>query len=316
MGIAVGLGLMRFPFSGAKPFWRWVALCEEGGVDSLWQTDRLVSDEPILECMSAMAALAGATKRLKFGMNVASVGLRDPLILAKACATIDMLSEGRLLPAFGIGSIRAPDWAATGRDTKGRGARTNEALELIARLWREESVDFDGVYFQYRGASIAPKPVQENLPLWIGGATRPAIRRTARLGTGWQAGLETPAEVAPVIKAIKAALVEEGRHIADDHYGGGFDFRFGSWIDAPVRRATKGYKERFNREPSDGIVVGDKDDMMAQIQAFVEAGVSKFILRPIGGDDEDVMAQTRRLIDEVLPAVERLNAEVKTRQTA
>ena len=106
MSIAVGLGLMDFPFSGAKAFWRWVALCEEGGIDSLWQTDRMVSREPILEVMSTMAALAGATKTIKFGMNVASVGLRDPLLLAKQCATIDVLSDGRLLPAFGIGNVR------------------------------------------------------------------------------------------------------------------------------------------------------------------------------------------------------------------
>ena len=108
MTIAVGLGFMDFPFSSADAYWRWVAMCEDGGVDSVWQTDRLVSEKPFLECMSAMAALAGATKRLKFGMNVVSLGLRDPLLLAKQCATIDVLSNGRLLPAFGIGSTFFP----------------------------------------------------------------------------------------------------------------------------------------------------------------------------------------------------------------
>ena len=81
-----------------------MALGEEGGVDSIWQTDRLVSAQPYLECMSLMAALAGATKRIKFGMNVACLGWREPLLLAKQCATIDVLSGGRLLPAFGVGS--------------------------------------------------------------------------------------------------------------------------------------------------------------------------------------------------------------------
>ena len=60
MSIAVGLGLADFPFSDAKAYWRWVALCEDGGVDSLWQTDRLISRRPILECITTMAALAGA----------------------------------------------------------------------------------------------------------------------------------------------------------------------------------------------------------------------------------------------------------------
>ena len=104
MTVAIGLGLMEFPFAGAGDYWRWVDLCEAGGVDSLWQTDRLVSRQPILECMAVMAALAGRTRRLRFGMNVVSLALRDPVLLAKQCATIDVLSEGRLLPGFGIGS--------------------------------------------------------------------------------------------------------------------------------------------------------------------------------------------------------------------
>ena len=164
-----------------------------------------------------MAALAGATKRLKFGMNVVSLGLRDPLLLAKQCATIDMLSNGRLLPGVGIGSIRAADWKATGADTAGRGRRSNEALEIIARLWVEDSVDFAGEFYRYENAMISPKPVQAQLPMWLGGATKPAIRRTARFGTGWQAGRETPAEVAPVLESIKAAVAAAGRSIDEDH---------------------------------------------------------------------------------------------------
>ena len=111
MGIAVGLGLMEFPFADAGGYWRFVDMCEAGGVDSLWQTDRLVSRQPILECMTAIAAVAGRTRRLKFGMNVVSLALRDPVLVAKQCATIDVLSEGRLLPAFGVGSPLAPEWA-------------------------------------------------------------------------------------------------------------------------------------------------------------------------------------------------------------
>ena len=108
MSVAIGLGFTEFPFAGASDYWRWVDLCEAGGVDSLWQTDRLISRQPILECMAVMAALAGRTRRLRFGMNVVSLALRDPVLLAKQCATIDVLSEGRLLPAFGIGSPLGP----------------------------------------------------------------------------------------------------------------------------------------------------------------------------------------------------------------
>jgi len=305
--VAVGLGFMDFPFSSADAYWRWVALCEEGGVDSVWQTDRLVSEQPFLECMSAMAALAGATKRLKFGMNVVSVGLRDPLLLAKQCATIDMLSNGRLLPGFGIGSIRAADWKAMGADTEGRGRRSNEALEIIARLWVEESVDFDGEFYRYQNAMISPKPVQKQLPMWLGGASKPAIRRTARYGTGWQAGLETPDEVAPVIAAIKEALIEEGRSIDFDHYGGAFSYRFGSWDDRPVQATAAFFRDRLAREPEQRIVAGGAADILDRIEAFIAAGASKFILSPIGEGDDEIFFQTERLIGEVLPEITKFN---------
>ena len=266
MSIGVGLGLMEFPFSDAGAFWRWVDLCEEGGVDSLWQTDRLVSPAPILECMSVMAALAGATKRIKFGMNVASVGLRDPLLLARQCATIDFLSDGRLLPAFGIGNIRAADWAGTGTGTKGRGKRTNEGLELISRLWTGETVDFEGEFYHYQGAVISPLPVQKRFPLWLGGSSAPAIRRTARFGTGWLAGPETPDLAGEAIAAIKEALVEEGRSIDFDHYGAGFAFRFGSWDDAPVRRSADAHAKRTGRDPKKSLVVGGPADILGRVQ--------------------------------------------------
>ena len=145
--VAIGLGLMEFPFNGVAGFWRWVDLCEAGGIDSLWQTDRMVSREPILECMSVMAALAGRTRRLKFGVNVLSLAFRDPVLLAKQCATIDVLSEGRLLPAFGIGSPLAPEWRTLNLDTKTRGRKTDEGLEIIRRLWCEDEVDFEGVHY-------------------------------------------------------------------------------------------------------------------------------------------------------------------------
>ena len=106
MSVAIGLGCADFPFSGAAAYWRWIDMCEAGGVDSIWQTDRIVSRQPFLESMTTMAALAGRTRRMRFGMNVVSLAFRDPVLLAKQCATIDVLSEGRLLPAFGIGSIR------------------------------------------------------------------------------------------------------------------------------------------------------------------------------------------------------------------
>jgi len=252
--------------------------------------------------MAAMAALAGRTRRLRFGMNVVSLALRDPVLLAKQCATIDVLSEGRLLPAFGIGSPRGPEWEALDIDTKTRGRRTDESLEIIARLWREDSVDFQGKHYRLKGASISPKPVQPDLPMWIGGSSDAAVRRTAKYGTGWQGGGETMDEAIRVVAAIKQALPEAGRTIDEDHYGASFPFYFGSPSDAVVATAMDGYAKRTGRDPRGQFAVGDGGTILDRVGDYVAGGVQKFILRPVGAG-EQVLTQTKLLIERVLPHV-------------
>jgi probable F420-dependent oxidoreductase len=304
MKVRIGLGIAYFPFADARGFWRWVERLEDSTVDSLWQTDRLVSPLPQLETMSTMAALAGATRRLKFGMNVAVVTFRDPLVLAKECATVDFLSGGRLLPAFGVGPDIAPEWTATGRPAAGRGKQVDEALEIMARLWTGERVTFAGEHYRYTDAVIAPLPVQQPLPLWIGGRSAAAIRRTAKLGTGWLGGVESPEQVAPVVTAIASASAAVGRPVDADHYGAAFGYRFGTF-DEPIVQKTATLLTRLARatDPRRHVAVGSAREILARIDEFKAVGVSKFVLRPIALGDADVFEQTERLIAEVLPAV-------------
>lgn len=308
MTISAGLGIANFSFDDAAGFWEWVDLCDNGGVDSIWQSDRIIGKDENLECMSVMAALAGATKNIKFGMNVASLGLRDPVITAKACATIDVLSNGRLLPAFGVGSAISRDYVATGTPTKGRGKRTAEGLEILSRLWSEETVTMEGTYYQLNEASISPRPIQQPMPLWVGGSAKQAIERTARWGTGWQAGIDSADQVGPIIESIKARTVELGRHIEEDHYGAGFGFRFGSPDEPIIQRYNELLTKRLGRDPQGFTAIGGTDEIMALVSDFRKAGVHKFILRPIASGTTDMLAQTERLIEEVLPEVRALNS--------
>jgi probable F420-dependent oxidoreductase len=300
--LGLGLGISRFPFDCADDYWTWVDYCEDSGVDSIWQTDRLVSKDAMLECMSVMAALAGRTSKIRFGMNVASIALRDPLLTAKQCATIDFLSNGRLLPAFGLGSAFSRDYVATGAPTKRRGKKADEALELIARLWREDEVSFNGEFFQYEGASISPKPANRHIPLWIGGSSEVAMRRTARLGTGWLGGIDTPEQARIVVDGIKTALLDTGRNIDEDHYGASFLFRFGSPEDEIVATTAKGFSARINGSADRYLVAGNADDMIRRIEEFVSAGCQKFVMLPMASGTSDVMAQTERFVKEVKPA--------------
>lgn len=307
MTISAGMGIANFPFEDHHGFWQWVDLCEAGGVDSIWQSDRLVGTEANLECLSVMAALAGRTRRMKFGMNVASLGLRDPFLLAKTCATVDVLSGGRLLPAVAVGSAIGSDYRARGVPTRGRGQRTDEGLEIMTRLWTEETVDFDGRHYQYRGASIAPQPLQSPMPLWVGGSADAAIERTARWGTGWQAGIDTPEQVAPVIAAIRARTLELGRRIDEDHYGAGFGFRFGDPQDAVSQRYLEALRKRLGKDPLPYVAIGDASTIMERIRAYRAAGAHKFILRPMASGTEDMLEQTRQCIETVLPQVAEMN---------
>jgi probable F420-dependent oxidoreductase len=306
MSIRIGLAVSGGGPEGPDGLMQLVDTCKDSAIDSIWFSERHISRQPSLEPMTAMAVLAGRTERLKFGMNVVLLPFRDPAVLANECATLDYLSNGRLLPAFGIGGIQSPEWRAMGVNPAGRGLLADEMLQIMNALWAGESVNFFGTHFNYENATISPLPLRQPLPAWIGGSSTGAIRRTVRYGSGWLAGIQTPEEVAPVVAKIKAAAAESDRTIDDDHYGAGFPFRFGNWDEPVIQKSLGSYQRAGTAGPRELIAVGEADDIVARAKEYVDVGISKFILRPIGTDVGDVQVQARRLIDEVLPTVHSL----------
>ena len=116
-------------------------------------------------------------------------------------------------------------------------------------------------------------------------------------------GLETPQIVGPVIEGIKKAAADAGRPIDADHFGAAFPFRFGDGEDDATRRQIEVFEKRTKRNAKDYFAIGGTDDVIAKLREFVEAGAYKFVLRPIGNSDAEMVEHTRLLIDEVLPAV-------------
>jgi probable F420-dependent oxidoreductase len=310
MSVRIGLGLAGFPFSSSSAFFDWLDLCENTAIDSVWLSERLVSAQPTLEPLAAFGVIAGRTKRLKFGMNATVLPLRDPLVLAKECATLDYLSGGRLLPAFGVGGDKAPEFRATGRAPEGRGPRSDEMLDIMVKLWAEENVTYEGKYYQYENVTISPRPAQNPLPVWIGGSSEAAIRRTARIGTGWLAGLQTPCQIRPVVAAIRSASAGAGRPLDADHYGAGFPFRFGSH-EEPIVQRTAVAMARIGEglDPAEYLAVGDAAAIVSRAREYRDAGISKFVLRPIASTDAEWMEQTQRLVEEVLPTVHAMQTQ-------
>ena len=181
-------------------------------------------------------------------------------------------------------------------------------LQFFARVWSEDDVTFEGEHITYRNVTIEPKPVQRELPIWIGGISKAAIRRTARYGTGWLSGIQAPSQVAPTIEAIRKESAAAGRPLDDDHYGAGFSYRFGSWDDPIVQRTAAGLSRVADAgDPRAQLAVGDSSDIIARVREYMSAGASKFVARPLAESSAEVFAQTQRLIDEVLPVIHGLD---------
>lgn len=313
--IGVGLGLGGFPFETINEFRSWLDLCEDSAIDSIWQSDRVVSRDPALEPLTLLSVIAGATRRLKFGTNAVVLPFRDPITFARQCATLDHLSDGRFLPTVAIGRGDAPEWEATGRSPKGRGARADEALEVITRLWRSENVDFEGDHFSLKGATISPRPKQQPLPLWIGGSSKAAVRRTARFGSGWLAPLQSPEEAGVTVQAIREESLRIGRPIPDDHYGATILFRIGAKVDLPdpLRgRSEAGPEKGSSDSESDAALemrqrisriqaIGDPSEVLARVREFRDHGVTKFIAIPLARSAQEMNEQCRLLASEVIP---------------
>lgn len=158
-----------------------------------------------LHATTAQAALAGATSRIALNSCVTILPLQSPLYHAKALATADWMSGGRMHVTFGLGSIRK-EFDYFGVPWEQRGAIADEYLEAIVALWTQDRPSFAGKYVNFQDIGFNPKPVQKpHLPIWIGGDSKPALRRVAQHGSGWIVSFRTrPEEVPDKIDYIKS----------------------------------------------------------------------------------------------------------------
>ena len=184
MKVRVGVGLGTQGLADDGCFAGIVDDLERLRFDSLWVSERITGTAP--DPVVAMAFAAGRTTHLKFGMSVMVLPGRNPVLLAKALASLDRLSDGRLLPAFGLGIVDPAEQQAFGVAREERAAWFDEALPLLRRFWTEDVVDHTGPRFHYEGMRVLPKPAQKPPDVWLGGRApaelqprRPPRRRLA-----------------------------------------------------------------------------------------------------------------------------------------
>ncbi len=300
----IRIGVMPGPWpegpAAGDLLWRLGELCEATAIDSLWLSDRLIA--PTLEPLTALAAVAARTRRLKFGTAVLVLPFRSPILAAKTLATLDVLSDGRLFPAVGVGLDQRREWEAAGVPSGSRGARTDEAIEVIRRLWLEDEVTHHGSYFTLERVRLTPKPVQTPPPLWVGGTTEVALRRAGRLGDGWLASLIAPEPFARGIERIHAHAAAAGRALPADHFGAIIPFVL---ADSPATgwRAAEPYLPRERADEATlrvATAVGPPEAVAETIERYVAAGGTKFVLRPLV-PPAAMLEQLTHLAETVIP---------------
>ncbi len=297
MKIRIGYGLgTRTTTNDQDRFGALVDALERLAFDSLWLSERLSGDCP--DPMMGMAFACGRTKKLKVGMSVLVLPGRNPVVLAKSIASLDRLSNGRVLPAFGLGVANAAEHQAFGVDRKDRGGWFNEALPLMKRLWTEDNVSHEGKRFNISDVTIRPRSVQEPLEVWLGGIAPLELKRVGRHGDGWLPSFCTPGQVAEARTVIEQVASENDREIEDEHYG----------ALIPYREDNEELSEQFqailaarNPDANPDDIIPTKSGLEAVVNRFVDEGFSKFVLIPTGEppswDDE---------LDEVASLVKHL----------
>jgi probable F420-dependent oxidoreductase len=195
---------------------------EKREIASLWVSDHVViprvttgygrggrfphpPERPYLEPVVALAAAAVGTTKARLGASVFVLGHRHAVVMAKMLATIDVLSNGRLICGTGVGWWKQ-ELETLGTPFQTRGRQADEVLRVFKALWTEDNPSFQGEFFRFQDIGFAPKPLQKpHPPLWVGGDSPGAFRRVVALGDGWHATTKTPAELRDALDRLRKA---------------------------------------------------------------------------------------------------------------
>ncbi len=300
MKVRIGFGLGTRTLTNGETFGPFVDDLERLGFDSLWVSERIGGNAP--DPVVAMAYAAGRTTKLKFGTSVMVLPGRNPVLVAKQLASLDRMSGGRLLPAFGLGVADRHEQQAFGVAREDRAKWFNEALPLIRRLWAEESVTHHGDRFTLDEIGVDPKPIQQPMDVWLGGIAPSELRRVGRVGDGWLPSFVTPGDVAAARPIIEAAATEAGRAMDPEHWG--VLIGYGT---AGVSNELAAFIAKRRPDLDPALVVPPTIDALAeQIQAFTAVGFSKIVAIPLA-EPNDWHDHLEELAERLLPLQKSLS---------
>lgn len=304
--------LGMYPMGMPKPDWiyRVGDALEEHGIDAIAMGDHVVYTSPNMEALTMLAAFAGRTKRLGLMSNVLLLPLRNPAVTAKIVASIDYLSGGRMIFGVGVGGENPKEFELCGVPLGERGARTDEALQIVRKLWSESPASHSGRFWRFEDISMEPKPVQPGgPPIWIGGRSDKALRRAVRYGDGWIGYALTAERFAESVQKIRAIAAVEGRDLSK------FQFGQSPWIYVAgsreqARELSVRYMTTLYNQPSFAQLVdkycllGTPDDCIRGIERYVELGARLISLRSTCPPDE-LIDQIKLYGKEIVPHFRR-----------
>jgi probable F420-dependent oxidoreductase len=267
----VGLGLQTGPDQLADI----VDHLEATGIDSLWFAELVYS--PAVDPVVGMAYALARTDRLKVGTSVVVLPGRHPVLVAKQLASLAAVAPKRVLPVFGLRSAIPAERELFVVPEGERAAVFDESLRVLRAALVEDSLAYRGKYFTVNGPAVTPRPAPP-LDIWLGGSAPAAFRRIGALADGWLGSFLTPAEARAARQAIERAAELAGRNIEPDHFGISLavaDGELTGELAAAVRR------RRPDVEPDELIAVG-WDQLHRQLDAYLDAGLTKFVIRPAG----------------------------------
>ena len=303
---------------GAPPshldFLEFIEKVEGAGFDSFWLDDHIAFRGNFLESLAALAAAAARTERITLGSLVYLLPLRRPAIAAKAAAAVDYLSGGgRFIFGVGVGGEEAREFEVCGVPKAERGARTDEAIAVLRKMWSGEAVSHEGRFFRFQDARQSPPPLTPGgPPIWMGGRSEAAQRRAALLADGYAPYLYSPARYAKALERVRRLATEAGRVLDDPQK---------PWTpalhlfvnlreteDEALAQGAENLSVRYGMDMREAarryLLRGSVARCAGRIGAYRKAGVRHFIFKVAAPAGEEMEHMTR-LAEELLPEVKR-----------
>ena len=268
-----------------------VRLAEEGGFSAIAVGDHLAFALPILDPFVQLAQVVALSDTLRVHTSVFLLPLRHPVPVAKQAATLDRVSGGRFTFGLGVGGEFPGEFAAAGVPHNQRGARLNEGIEVLRKLWTGEPVAHEGKHFSFPETQMLPKPARAGgPPLWVGGRTEAAFKRAGTLCDGYVSYVVTPEQYGAALESISAHYETSGRSLPEYGTSHLLFMRLGKTYeesyDAANALLSKRYAMDFSRATQRYAALGAPADIAAFLDKFHAAGVRHFELEFLGTPEE------------------------------